>query len=220
MQALISQTLLVAALLAAVSAGAQEISVLERRELSVARAAGNEPQLRLTLALLEGAGWDAAPIEAALRQSAGILAQCGIALARAELVRIRAPARFRDFHVPASRELARALALEKPTVYFVADTRQRPAFDAEAIGWSNGRSRPELIDTVWITRAILDLGDVGVTVAHELAHILMDSGEHSIEPGNLMNEDTAPGNTRLSADQCNRLNSNARANGLLRPPPR
>jgi hypothetical protein len=191
-------------------AQAQDITVIERREL--ARGAG-EPQLRLTLVYLEGTGWEAVAIEAAFHESVRILAQCGIAVARAELLRVRAPARFRDFFVPAARELARSLGLEKPTVYFVADTRQRPAFDAEAIGWSNSRTRPELTDTVWITRSTRDLG---VALAHELAHVLMDSGEHSIEPGNLMNAETAPENTRLSRSQCERLNSNSRSNGLLR----
>ena len=207
-----------ALLLAGLPAQAQHaaaVTILERRQLALDPGAQTSaPALQLTLAILEGSGWEPAPIEAALRQSARILGQCGIALAPAELLRIGAPARFLDFYVPWSRELAHTLALAKPTIYFVAGTRQRPAFDAEAIGWSNSRTRPELTDTVWVTRATRDLG---IALAHELAHVLMDSGEHSIEPGNLMNAETAPENTRLSREQCERLSSNAKANGLLRP---
>ena len=67
-----------------------------------------------------------------------------------------------------------------------------PAFDAEAIGRGNSGSRPELRDTVWIA---LGSRDLGIVLAHELAHVLMDSGEHSDEPGNLMRDETAPENT-------------------------
>lgn len=102
--------------------------------------------------------------------------------------------------------------MSRPTVYFVADTLQRPAFEAEAIGRSNSRTRPEIADTVWITRAARD---PGIVLAHELAHVLMDSGEHVEEHGNLMNAETAAHNTRLRAEQCARLRDTATANGLL-----
>ena len=200
-------------LLAALPAQAQ-ISVLERRELAIeTRVASPTHSLRLTLAYQEGGGWAAETIHAAVRQSAQILAQCGVALSEVELVRIDAPARFHTYYTPISRELARVLPLPKPTIYFVADTRQRPAFDAEAIGRGNSRSRPELADTVWVTRSARDLG---IVLAHELSHVLMNSGEHSEEPGNLMHADTAPENTRLSAAQCARLRDTGSSSGLLR----
>jgi len=203
-------------LLAAFAAQAQEtISVLERREVPLERRATPAAhELRLTLALLDGSGWTPETILAAVQESAGILVQCGVRMENAELVRIGAPDRFRDFHTPTSRELARAVPLAKPALYFVAGTRQRPAFDAEAIGRGNSRTRPELADTVWVTRATRDLG---IALTHELAHVLMDSGAHSDEPGNLMREDTAPENTRLSDRQCARLRETGSINGLLAP---
>lgn len=115
-------------------------------------------------------------------------------------------------YTPVARELVRLVPLARPAVYFVADTLQRPAFDAEAIGRSNSRTRPELADTVWVTRATRDLG---IALAHELAHVLMDRGDHIEEPGNLMRADTSPENTRLSADQCAQLRDTAARNGLL-----
>ena len=129
-------------------------------------------------------------------------------------MRLEAPARYRVFDTPTSRELARELALSKPTIYFVAGTRQQPAFDAEAIGRGNSATRPELKDTVWVARGARDLD---IVLAHELAHVLMDSGAHSGEPANLMREDTAPDNTRLNQAQCTRLRETATANGLLQP---
>ena len=54
-------------------------------------------------------------------------------------------------------------------------------------------------------------------MTHELVHVLMDSGEHSEEPDNLMRDETAPGNSRLSMAQCKRLREVGTANGLLSP---
>lgn len=58
--------------------------------------------------------------------------------------------------------------------------------------------------------------DPGVALAHELAHVLMDSGEHSEEEGNLMHEETSPRNVSLSAPQCERLRETGSRNGLLK----
>lgn len=188
--------------------------MLERRELTLERGtAAHTHRLSLVLAYFKGS-WEPSRIHTALRRTTAILAQCSVAIAKAELALISAPARYRDFHVPASRELARALALPRPTIYFVADTRQRPAFEAEAIGRGNSASRPELRDTVWVTRGTRDLD---IVLAHELAHVLMDSGEHSAAPDNLMREDTAPGKVHLDDAQCERLRTTASANGLLSP---
>jgi len=170
--------------------------------------------LRLTLVHFAGGSWQAHEIEAAAAQASKILGQCGIVPGGSALVRADVEARFRTFHTPTSRELARDLRPGTPAIYFVDGTRQSPAFDAEAIGRGNSRTRPELRDTVWVTRGTRDLG---IAVTHELAHVLMDSGEHTDEPGNLMRDETAPGNIRLSAAQCARLRETGTANGLLSP---
>jgi hypothetical protein len=180
------------------------------------RRAPSNPTHELALAAiyLDGAGWRAAEIVSALGEVGAILAQCGVGRVRVELARGVAPARYQDFHTPRSRELALSLQPPRPTLYFVADTRQRPAFDAEAIGRGNSSSRPELADSVWVTRAA---GDLGVVLAHELAHVLMDSGAHADVEGNLMRDASAPANTRLTEEQCQRIRDVGTANGLLRP---
>lgn len=172
----------------------------------------SELSLRLSVANIDH--WDDAELTAALRTAAKLLAQCQIRMTGAELLRITVPATHRHFDTPRSRELADALALSKPTLYFTAGTRQVPAFDAEAIGRGNSRSRPELTDTVWIARGARDLG---LVIAHELAHVLMDSGAHDDSPGNLMAEDTAPQNTQLNTAQCAQMRTTGLRNGLLRP---
>jgi hypothetical protein len=166
------------------------------------------------LAYFKDGGWSPDAIAAALTQASGVLAQCGVRVEGAELVAVDAPPPYHWFETQRSRQVARALQLSRPTIYFVFDTRQQPAFDAEAIGRGNSRTRPELADTVWITRGARD---PGIALAHELAHVLMDDGAHSEEAGNLMREETTPGNTRLTAAQCARLRDRASGNGLLRP---
>jgi hypothetical protein len=205
--------LALAALVAGTVLADMPIAARERETLRLEARGAATHELRLTLAVLEGSGWSREAVVPLAKQAARILAQCDIALVSVELVTIAAPARFLDYATPTARELARALPLARPTVYFVADTRQRPAFDAEAIGRANSRTRPELADTVWFTRATRD---PGIALAHELVHVLMNSGEHSDEEGNLMREDTAPENVRLTPAQCARLRSVGAVNGLLR----
>jgi hypothetical protein len=175
---------------------------------------GRAPAHTLTLHAANIGGWDDAKLVAGLREAAAIFAQCRIRIIRAELLRVTVPATHRDFDTPRSRELARALALPKPALFFATGTRQVPAFDAEAIGRGNSRTRPELRDTVWIARGARDLGPV---IAHELAHVLMDSGAHDNTPGNLMAEETSPQHTLLSAAQCARITATGVRHGLLQP---
>jgi hypothetical protein len=174
---------------------------------------GYTHRMRLAIVMLENAGWTRQRAMLALLQAQPILGQCGVALERVEFHVVEVPASHVDFSTPAARELARAYPVARPTVYLVRDTKSRPAFDAEAIGRGNSGTRPEIADTVWMTAAS---HDPGVALAHELAHVLMDSGEHSDEEGNLMREKTSARNKRLSAAQCARLRETGKANGLLR----
>lgn len=168
--------------------------------------------MRLEAAVLNGTGWTIESVLQAVRAAAAILGQCGIVLERLVLNEVDAPASYRFLDTPYSRRLAHQLGLAKPTLYFVADTAHRPAFDAEAIGRGNSRTRPEMADTVWITAQTRDLP---IVIAHELAHVLADSGEHSDAPGNLMRDSTERRNVVLTAQQCDTLVATGRGNRLL-----
>lgn len=181
-------------------------------DLTTAPATGTTHALTLTVANI--AAWPEPIIVAAVREAAQLLAQCGVRIIHADLLRITVPETRRYFDTLRSRELAHALNLRKPTIYFTAGTRQTPAFDAEAIGRGNSSTRPELADTLWIARGARDLG---LVVAHELAHVLMNSGAHNNTPGNLMAESTAPDNTRLTVTQCAQLRTSGTRHGLLQP---
>jgi len=170
-------------------------------------------RMALSIALMSGTGWRAEEALHATKQAATILAQCGIRTS-IELHEFDGPKRYRSLFAPVSRDLAKRLALPKPTVFFVADTLNQPAYDAEAIGRGNSHTRPEMADTVWIASGARDLA---VVIAHELAHVLADSGGHSNEAGNLMREETAQGSSRLTPEQCAAIVIKAGANGLLQP---
>ena len=199
-----------AAALAAEQVRVVETLAVPKEQLPVARGASHE--LRLSLYTFRGTRWVPREIVAAVLDSARLLAQCGVALAGVELRVLEAPRRFHFYSTPVSRELLREVAVSKPAIFYVNDTLNQPAYDAEAIGLANAATRPELANTIWFAYGSRDLP---LVLAHELVHVLSDSGDHSDEPGNLMRAETSPANTRLSDAQCHRLRSRGEANGLL-----
>jgi len=192
----------------------EQIRVVEIRELAIGQVrAATSHRLRLSLHLFRGGSWSQEEVAAAVPESAGLLGQCGVALSEVDLRVVQAPRHFHFYFTPVSRELLRRMAVPKPAVFFVDDTLNEPAFDAEAIGRENAATRPELADTVWVARGARDLPQV---LGHELVHLLSDSAAHSDAPDNLMRAETSPRNTRLTDVQCERLRSRGEANGLLR----
>ncbi|MCC5958871.1 MAG: S8 family serine peptidase [Rhodobacteraceae bacterium] len=170
--------------------------------------------LEPTLVYFGNSGWSLDALRVHAQEAAQILGQCGIHVPRAGVRMLEGPAVFHYFHDLIGIELVRQMELPKPTVYFVTDTLQPDPYDAEAIGRSNSRTRPALRDTVWFTEATRD---PGIALAHELVHVLMDSGEHVEKPGNLMRPETSAGNTALTSRQCDAVVSTGVANGLLTP---
>jgi hypothetical protein len=194
---------------------AESIKVVEARAIDPQRLpvlANGTHRLTLYAHTFKGTRWTQEEVVNAVVGASQLLSQCGIAVRSAELRVIEAPARFRYYYTPDSRELLRNIDTRKPAVFFVEDTYNNPAFDAEAIGFSNSKRRPELVNTVWVAHGARDLP---FALAHELVHVLSDSGQHTGEPGNLMRTETAPHNARLNAAQCELMRSRGEANGLL-----
>jgi Cu/Ag efflux protein CusF len=190
----------------------EEIRLVETRAIAGAENPTSSHRLRLSLYVFQGGRWSQEEIAAAATASARPLSQCGVALSSADLHVVQAPRRFHVYATPASRELLRRLPVRKPAIFFVDDTRNDPPFDAEAIGRANAANRPELTDTVWVAHGARDLPQA---LAHELVHLLSDSGAHSDAPENLMRAETSPRNTRLTPAQCEGVRSHGAANGLL-----
>ena len=200
----------------AASADNDAVRVLRKTvvEAPAGAAVPNSNRLRLSLAVMQGTGWEPREVLEAVTRATQILAQCSIGVTTIELTEFSGPARYRSLFTPVSRRLAAELNLPKPALFFVADTQHRPAFDAEAVGRGNSRTRPEMADTVWVVKGAKD---IELVIAHELAHVLGDSGSHSEEAGNLMREETSPSDTRLTPAQCGNIVRSATSNGLLQP---
>jgi len=211
----VSYRIAIAIVLLAASAAyaAQPISVVEVHTLVPIEAPEASHEFSLHAHTFRGTRWRTEDIAIAISASARVLAQCGVALAVSDLRVIEAPRVFHYYHTATSRRLLQALDTPRPAVFFVEDTRNVPAFDAEAVGLANARSRPELANTVWVAHGARDLPQA---IAHELVHVLSDNGSHSVERGNLMQDETSPTNDRLTRRQCDLLRSRGEANGLLR----
>lgn len=159
-------------------------------------------ELRPTMVILEGAGWQPDVVREATANAARILAQCGIAIPEVTVRLVEGPERVKIFHDDWSTELVGELQPDRPAVFFVKDTIRELPFEAMAFGRSNSRRRRQLADTLWITTA---MEDIEIGLAHELYHTLADSGQHDSDPMNLMHETTSGDNTILRASQCLRL---------------
>jgi subtilisin family serine protease len=168
--------------------------------------------LDLSVITLTGSGWEPPAVRAMLRGAAAILGQCGIALRKVSVHYLQGPERLRYFTAETAEALVAARAYAKPAAYLVADTRRPVPFDAEAFAPANSAGHPSLADTVWIVRKT---PNPGIALAHELAHVLTGSGEHSSLSGNLMREETALENTGLAPEQCRAILQSGSERGLL-----
>lgn len=203
-----------------VAESANQIRILERTAVdadqSLSQSNYKEKRLPLTLVRFRNGAWSLSLVRDVTRRAVMILQRCGIVAAPVEMVLVEAPEKYQYLDTYLSRVLAQTLSLRKPTAYFVTDTKQEPAFDAEAVGRANSGTRPEMADSVWITRPVRD---APIALAHELVHVLTDSGSHTDVPGNLMNDETSPANTQLTVAQCNEMRAVGTRNGLLHAPP-
>ena len=159
--------------------------------------------------------WIRARIDAALRTMGSILAQCGLRFDSVSISRVAVPDYLKDLATGTARTLFDAVRRTGPTrratVVFARDTQMQIAYDGEAFGRSNTRGRPWLQDSVWLT---LPIEDTGIALAHELFHVLANSGAHSYQAGNLMQASTDSASSQLNPQQCNDVRSQAQRNNL------
>ncbi len=170
-------------------------------------------ELRPSLVLLEGTGWTAQELPSMIDRVAKILAPCRVDIPAFDQVVVAVPEPMKFYLEASARRLVRAVPVARPSIFLVQDTLQPMRFDAEAIGRSNSRTRPELADTIWLTRSA---SPPGVSLAHELVHVLSDSAEHTSGAVNLMRETVDERTFELDAGQCRRLVEVGLRNGLLR----
>lgn len=158
--------------------------------------------------------WTPAQIEQALHEAYRILAQCDIGAGRLQVYDIDSDDYLRDLATGSARTLLEAVDPGRPAVVFARDTRMQEAYLGEAFGTGNTRLRPWLAQTVWLMRGV---DDAGIALAHELFHVLANSGEHVNDRPNLMQAYTRPESTALDPGQCARAQDVGQTHGLLRP---
>lgn len=168
--------------------------------------------LELNVAALDGSGWHEDKVKSMVRSAIDILAQCNIEVSSAYLHWLRVSPYLIDFHAGSARTLVTRMKLSKPTVFLVRDSRMEIAFEGEAFGYSNSINRPWLSNTVWL---VSDIKQPEIALAHELFHVLADSGEHTFGKNNLMREKTHSDSSYLTATQCQRARQFGTSNGLL-----
>jgi hypothetical protein len=173
----------------------------------------DNPGFRLSLDLLQlDPGWPTGRIREALQQAYRVLAQCDIGPRDVAAFAIQAEDYLLDLATGSARSLLEATGARRPVVVFARDTLMQAAYLGEAFGLGNTRRRPWLANSVWLMH---DVDDAGIALAHELFHVLANSGAHVEGRPNLMQPDTHPESTELSAEQCQQAHSNGVANGLL-----
>jgi len=179
------------------------------------------PDVRIPLdVLVPNGAWSSARTDRTLARAAGILDACGIAFQPLRVRELSAPQRLADLSPGSARTLFDAVrasgAERRVTVVLGRDTRMADPYDGEAFGRANTRHRPWLRDTVWLTAVI---EDAGIALAHELFHVLSNSGAHVPRTDNLMHARTSGDNTVLAPGQCEAARRTALDNGLAVPAP-
>lgn len=161
--------------------------------------------------------WSNELVRNSLLEAESILAQCNIAFNSVTISELSMPGYLRDLETGSARTLISALNNNntefKPIkIFYARDTRMHTPFDGEAFGRGNTRRRPWLQDSVWLMNGI---EDTGIALAHELFHVLSNSGEHIQIDDNLMQTRTSPGNTALDPQQCAAAINNAKEQQIL-----
>jgi hypothetical protein len=118
----------------------------------------------------------------------------------------------RDLSTGGARTLLGAAKTDNATIVFARDTRMQAQFTGEAFGIANTRMRPWLTNSVWL---MLDVDDPGIALAHELYHVLANSGDHVEGGANLMQGRTRPDSTKLTSPQCRLALETGAENRLL-----
>ena len=168
-------------------------------------------------ALLLDSRWTKELAAQVLDDAQDILSQCGFQFTDVKLRRVLAPDYLQDLEAGAARTLMNEVrssgSQRRLTVVYARNTRMNTQFEAEAFGQANTRQRPWLTNSVWLT---WDLRDRGIALAHELMHVLSNTGKHSDSAGNLMLARTTGTNTSLTNSQCESARQYAAGAGLVR----
>lgn len=173
--------------------------------------------------LVLDARWQTSHVLRLLDEAEKIYEQCNIVFNDVTVNLVQSSDYLRDLETGTARTLMEAVRLSgfnrRLTIVLARDTRMSMPFEAEAFGRGNTRNRPWLTDSVWLTLALQDhpLQDLQIALAHEIFHVLANSGDHSTTEGSLMLARTTGTNITLSIDECRQARQRALELGLVEP---
>ena len=160
-------------------------------------------KLSLTVLQMDGR-WEIGTVKAAIDDVNAILLQCDIAVTEINFYGTKMPEYLQDLETGTAHTVLTQFRETHPNedsilLMLARDNRMQVEFEAQAFGQANTTSRPWLQDTLWMMHGARD---VPIALAHELMHILSNSGEHAPSPQNLMSADTDAQGTSLTPAQC------------------
>lgn len=172
------------------------------------------------------AGWSDDDLRESIAKANTIYEQCGISLTVDSVISLQGDDYLQDLSSGNALTLSRALNKlaggnsGAVRVFFARDTNMLQPYDANAFGMGNTRNRPWMTNSLWLTQALRtdEYDDTHLALAHELFHIVVNSGEHTKEPGNLMQVRTDANNVQLTPAQCATAVETGLANQLLTRP--
>jgi hypothetical protein len=164
------------------------------------------PRLPIQILVLDPI-WTHKRLQQTLSTAFNLLGQCDISAGEISIHSFDGDDYLRDLSTGTAYTLLGALNTSVTTVILARDTRMQEPFTGEAFGRGNTRRRPWLANSVWL---MPDVEDEGLALAHELFHVISNSGEHVEGSGNLMQTRTDADSQTLTDEQC----EDARVTGL------
>jgi len=172
---------------------------------------GFENQLDLDLLVLD-TRWRIQRVTRMLKGVFEIMAECRIDPGQISVKTLRGPNYTKHLSVGSAFTVLGPNPKMIATVVLADNTHMLEAYEAEAFGLGNTRTRPWLRNTVWLTQSVQH---EELALAHELYHVVANDGQHQSTPNNLMQAQTTLNNVELNDNQCARLLEIGHQNRLL-----
>lgn len=158
------------------------------------------------VAILAGVGWEGTDMERIVREIEDIFGQCRVTASARDIHWLEVGEQFHVLDASLESRLLDALPPDRPVILLVDRTTHQDL----AYAYLPSAQRDKR-GTAWITRAV-PAACMAPLIAHELAHILLDSADHSDDPRNLMHHSCSVSNiagasagTGLTESQCERI---------------
>lgn len=190
----------------AAAAPVQGIEVIEVVERTSGTRDRMEGVITYPLAVLNAAGWEKVRVERAIHEVEAIFAQCGILVTAGSVYWLETSSQFLDLHESMQGRLLSRLPSMRPIALLVDQTADND------VAYSYLNSAPVASrGTAWVTRNSHP-ACLGILLAHELGHVLLNTTRHSDDGDNLMSHTCTVSNVAefrpdasLAESQCEKL---------------